>query len=207
MDNLADKRRQIILAFAMLPTCSFKVNAESSRTVSKVIEVPLSPEWFGIQPPILIEFFSYACPTCYEFESNINSLLSLKASKSLIRVPVTFGRRSWTRCAELFHAATKTGEIDLLTPALFSAIHRDGLDYMDDAVLTDWLLALGIEPNRIWKEMRSADVLNLSKRDKVIGEKLGVTSIPSLLVKGKYLVTPEQGLSVMLSEARKLLNE
>lgn len=154
----------------------------------------------------LIEFFSYACPHCRAFEPQLASFMAAHPAVVIDRHPVSFGRRSWKRCAALFHASQMVGKERQLTPRLFDAIHDDKLDYMDDAVLTRWLDEVGIGASSIWAAMISADVQVRTERDEAVVQSVGVTSIPSLLVNGEYLVDNSNGYQVTFETIRTLLH-
>ena len=63
----------------------------------------------------VIEFFSYACPHCYELQPHVLKWAAqLPANAAFVRVPVSFGRREWGQLSRAFYALEATGDLERL---------------------------------------------------------------------------------------------
>jgi protein dithiol oxidoreductase (disulfide-forming) len=59
----------------------------------------------------VVEFFSYGCPHCADFNPLLNAWAAkLPADVVLKKVPVSFGRAAWANAAKLYHALEITGD-------------------------------------------------------------------------------------------------
>ena len=71
----------------------------------------------------VIEFFSYGCPHCGEFEPILQNWLKTKpADVQFRRIPVMFQER-WIPLAKMYYTLEALGEESRLSPEMFVAIH------------------------------------------------------------------------------------
>src|SRR5262245_4245145 len=86
------------------------------------------------QPPAaakkieVIEFFSYACPHCAEFEPALSSWLKRKPKDVEFKeVPMVF-RENWKPTAKLYYALEAMGLVDRYQDKIYDAIHKQNKD-------------------------------------------------------------------------------
>lgn len=149
------------------------------------------------QPPVegkgkveVIEFFSYACPHCNEFEPLLERWVkTLPSGVSFIRVPVTFNREQWASLARLYYTLDALGEVERNHAAVFEAIHEKHIPlYREDALL-EWAAGRGIDRKKFSDAYKSFGVQSrLRRADQLAGE-YRVTGVPLIAVGGKYLVS------------------
>ena len=90
----------------------------------------------------VIEFFSYGCPHCGEFEPVLqNWLKTMPADVQFRRIPVMFQER-WGPLAKIYYTLEALGEESRLSPEVFAAHARQGTD----ALAGQDVLRLGGEP-------------------------------------------------------------
>src|SRR5512139_1865614 len=74
----------------------------------------------------VIEFFSYACPHCADFEPSLQDWLKRKPKDVEYRaVPMVF-RDAWRPLAKLYFALEQMGLADKYHMKVFDAIHKQG---------------------------------------------------------------------------------
>ncbi len=74
----------------------------------------------------VIEFFSYGCPHCGEFEPVLDGWLkTIPSDVQFRRVPVMFQDR-WVPLAKIYYTLEALGEEARLSPEVFTAIHGKG---------------------------------------------------------------------------------
>jgi thiol:disulfide interchange protein DsbA len=74
----------------------------------------------------VIEFFSYACPHCYNLEPNVIKWVKTKPENvKFIQVPAIFNPK-WEAFASIYYTAEVLGVADKLHPIIFEAIHGPG---------------------------------------------------------------------------------
>ena len=75
--------------------------------------------------PVLMEFFSYMCPHCFNFEPSMKRWIAQKPeSVELIRIPVSFGQKgSWGIAARSYYIAEELSMVEQFSDAIFRKIH------------------------------------------------------------------------------------
>lgn len=137
----------------------------------------------------VLEFFSYGCPHCNEF----NPLLAAWAAKLpgdvvLKKVPVTFGRAAWANIARLFYALEVTGDAHRLESEVFKAIHTERQNLFDEKGLAEWIAKKGIDSKKFADAFNSFGVMSKVKRADQMAQAYRISGVPALAVDGKYLV-------------------
>jgi len=139
----------------------------------------------------LREFFSYGCPHCFHFRPLLHDYMAKASDRAaLVRVPVTFGRESWALLAKAYYAADALGVIDKVHEAIFNAIHVDHRDVSSADKLGDVAAAQGVDKDKFVSAMSSfaVDMKMRRARDEV--KSYGVRSTPTVVVAGRFLVSP-----------------
>lgn len=148
----------------------------------------------------VMEFFSYACPHCYEFDPKLNDWVeSHKDSIDFIRTPAV-GSNEWRFYAKTFYALEALGAEEKLHARLFNALHAMHRDLGSLDKLADWMADEGIPADKFKQAFDSAAVENRVEMADRLGRRFKIASVPSVVIDGKYLVHTSQeiGLSRML---------
>src|SRR5258708_9110558 len=136
----------------------------------------------------VIEFFSYGCPHCNDFNPLITAWAA-KLPKDVVlrRVPISFNRPAWVNLARAYYALEASGDLDRLDGALFRAIHQEHQQIFDEQSLADW----------VGKNQGNADKFASAYVDFSVNTKtvqadqtainFQVEAIPTLAVNGKYV--------------------
>jgi len=146
----------------------------------------------------VIEFFSYACPHCAEFEAPLQGWLRKKPSDVSFRaVPVIF-RESWAPLAKLYFALETMGHLGKVHGKVFHAMHgSEAIDLSDPDKLFPWIAKQGVDQAK-FKEIYNSFGMDA----KISGYKKAaidhqVKFTPVVAINGKYLTGPsmvrEQG--------------
>ncbi len=134
----------------------------------------------------VIEFFSYACPHCYRFEPHVEAWKKHKADNiEFIQVPAIFNK-NWEALATLYYAAEVLGVQEKMHPIIFEAMHGDGkkIRSLDD--LNALFEKNGVTADELNKAMGSFTVAAKTRRAKNMTKAYGITSVPNVVVQGKY---------------------
>lgn len=151
-----------------------------------------------LEPPVpgeskdkieVVEIFSYACPHCYEFEPALsNWLKSLPADTAFRRAPVGFGRDNWAMLAKAYYALDAIGQQQKLHGKIFDALHAQNINLGDPETLTDWVAKQGVDRKQFADALNSFGVITKAQRGDALARAYGATSVPTLIVDGKYRV-------------------
>jgi len=138
----------------------------------------------------VIEFFSYGCPHCAEFEPFLQTWAKAKpADVTLRRIPVMFQPR-WENLARAYYVLDAMGE-DKLTPDMFSAIHGKGAPLWNEKDFFDWAASKGLDRKKVEELWGSFAVVGKVNRAKQLAQGYGIQSVPTVIVDGKYVTGPE----------------
>lgn len=135
---------------------------------------------------VVVEMFSYTCPHCFSLEPQIEEWKkTLGDDVKFVKVPAIF-RDSWLELARVYYAAEATGNLEMLHPKLFNAIHVDKLRLNTEEQLLDFVEEQGIDREAFAKTMNSFSVKSKVKNALVMSRTSGITGVPAFIVEGEY---------------------
>jgi thiol:disulfide interchange protein DsbA len=138
----------------------------------------------------VIEFFSYACPHCADFEAPLQDWLKRKPKDVDYKaVPVVF-RDNWKPLAKLYYTLDTMGLLDKYHDKVFDAIHKESKQLFDDEAIVKWAGQQGIDADKFAQIYNSFGIDAKVQRAMAMGRAYGVQFTPSLAVNGKYYTGP-----------------
>ncbi len=160
--------------------------------------------------PVVVEFFSYGCYGCFKAEQEFQKYLASKASHvEFKRVPVVFNN-GWEKIAKMYYAYEQLGVTELLHGLTFVWVqdqlkNRKPIDdesiagFLNEIIksteIKNKLQAKGFTVDGYLDTLKSITV----NRDKNKGDRLfraySITSTPSVVVNGKYVITLDDAKS------------
>ena len=137
----------------------------------------------------VLEFFSWGCPHCNEFNPLITQWAE-KAPKDVVlkRVATGMGRTAWTNLARAYYALGSLGFADSLNAPIFHAIHEEHQPLFDEGAITAWVGKHGVDPAKFRTAFDSFGVNTQLNQAEQMVENYKVDGVPSLAVGGKYMV-------------------
>jgi thiol:disulfide interchange protein DsbA len=167
-------------------------------SVATAAEPVEGKDYFKVEPAlpaadpaklVVTEFFSYQCPHCYKFAKTFDAWSARQpADVKVGRAAVAIGHEPWMAAARGFYALTALKQVPQVDEALFGAIHRDRKPLFDEASLTNWVSAQGIDRDAFQNAYRSFSVQLQTKRADDLSRQVRLPSVPTLLIDGRYLV-------------------
>ncbi len=143
----------------------------------------------------VMEFFWYGCPHCYHFEPELNAWLKHKpANVAFIRQPAVFNEQ-WGAHAKAFFTAEALGVLDRLHPELYDAIQNKHEKLVSEDEQAAFFKAQGVDEAAFRQAYKSFAVDSKMRQAGGMGAKYGITGTPSIVVNGKYLVSPGKAKS------------
>jgi thiol:disulfide interchange protein DsbA len=176
-----------------------------------------APEWLAISPPQpgdtpgkieVLEFFSYGCPHCRDFNPLVKSWAEHLPKDVVFRkVPVTFGRAAWENLARLFYALDEIGESKRLDQAVFEAIHAHHINLFSESDAENWVKQQSVDTLRFGDAFKSFSTETFLSRAEQLSRVFKIDSVPTLIVDGRYKVVgkPSAGFAGKLAVADDLL--
>lgn len=138
----------------------------------------------------VIEFFAYHCGACNAFEPTLNAWARKHGDNIVMRrIPLPFMGPNDPE-ARLFLTLDAMGKLDEYHHRVFRAVHveRKRLD-KDDAIIS-WAVASGLDRAKFVEAWNSFGVTTKLKRLAQVAEAYKVSSTPTLVVDGKYVLSP-----------------
>ncbi|MCX7144322.1 MAG: thiol:disulfide interchange protein DsbA/DsbL [Proteobacteria bacterium] len=145
----------------------------------------------------VIEFFSYLCPHCYNFEPILDPWVKkLPKDVQFRRIPAMFSD-DYAQAARAYYAVEAIGETQRLHKPLFDAVHQGTkLKITDEAALTAWLDKQGVDTKTFAAAYRSFSVEGKLKRAAQLTQAYKIDGVPAMAVNGKYVVITDNIKSV-----------
>jgi thiol:disulfide interchange protein DsbA len=145
----------------------------------------------------VIEFFNFACGHCNDFEPYLRKWREHAARYIDVQtMPAIFGKEDWRAYARLHYTLQALGREDLRA-AVFAAIHSHGtqLATIDPPQSFERQLAFaeahGVRAADFTRIYHSAAIDNQVAQADELSRYYKVSSVPALLVAGKYLSKPD----------------
>ncbi len=148
----------------------------------------------------VVEFFSYACPHCFEFEPVLEAWLKNKPpGMHFHREPVRF-LQNYQNFQPLYFALEAMDQVDAMQQKVFNAFHLQHLrlDKPDD--IAAFMKANGVDPVRFMSLFNSFGTRTKVQQANQLMDTYNVDGVPTIVIGGQYVTSP----SIAHSEQRAL---
>ncbi|PQQ36361.1 thiol:disulfide interchange protein DsbA [Photorhabdus bodei] len=166
---------------------AFSVSAANFTEGKQYVELK-SP--VADQPPVL-EFFSFYCPHCYQFEEIFKVPQTVKQhlpeGTKLVRYHVDFLGPLGKELTTAWAAAMAMGVEDKVTPVLFEGIQKT-LAIKTPNDIRDAFIKAGVTAEDYDAAMSSFVVKSLVVKQQKAAQDLQLRGVPAMFVNGKYMV-------------------
>lgn len=142
------------------------------------------------EQPVVVEFFAYQCPHCYNLEPEAEKWRAKNAGKvKFLSIPTHLGRQEFGSLLLVHHAANKMGVLDKVQHALFERVHKEqklfespdqAVDFLVKHASVDRTKALEIINDQ--KSMGDAIQADFSMM-----AHYKITHVPQIMVNHKYI--------------------
>jgi len=143
----------------------------------------------------VVEIFFYGCVHCYHYEPYLQKWLQHKPQNVVFhRMPVVFSKDQ-VPLAKAFYTAEKLGILDKMHEQLFDAIHKYNRNIFDDDAIKAFFIEQGVSSDDFSRAYNSMEINIKVKQAEVLVRKYRLTSVPSVVINGKYLTGPSYAQS------------
>ena len=175
-----------LLFIAPLTPIAWAQGAVEGRQYSRMNPVPVET---GKKIEV-IEFFSYSCPHCGEFEPSLQDWLrTLPPDVSFRRIPVMFYPQ-WLETAKVYYTLEAMGEELKLSPEVFAAIHVKRLALYDPPKFFDWAASKGLDRKKVEDLYNSFTMSGRINRAKQLAQTYNIQEVPTMVIDGKFVTSP-----------------
>ena len=135
------------------------------------------------------EFFSYACPHCFSFESTLSSWQkTLPADVVFERTPVVF-RQNWEPLARAYYVGEAMGTTDEAHVEIFESMHIKRQNLTSQQALSALYTQQQLDTDKFNQLYNSFGVTTKMKQGDALMRQARISGVPAVLVNGKYLIT------------------
>lgn len=139
----------------------------------------------------VVEFFSFGCPACFNFEPHLEKwLLQKPVDVQFERIPVVF-EPGWDVLARGYYTAKSLGVAEKLAPIIFNTLQVKGQDLTDPAKLEQFFITQGVSkadfentfnfsPGMDGQIVRGDNLLRLYQ----------IVQVPTVIINGKFKIDP-----------------
>ncbi len=145
--------------------------------------------------PSIIEFFSFYCPACYQFEQTVHYLEDYLAPTKVAKIHVNFLSAAPTKIQDEFSKALilaeKVGFAESFSHAAFHVIHEQNQRFRTPADV--WQLVAQVGPSFIlYDRLANAPAITeeFEKRQKLmemLSKMRALTGVPTLVINNRYI--------------------
>jgi len=173
-----------LVALLLVPVWAIAADYEAGKHY-QVLDKPISSNTDAI---IVNEFFGYSCPHCNAFAPALHSWAEQQPEGvHLVEIPVVFGR-SWENYAKAYYISLQLGILEQTHAAMFNAVHVQKRRILTKAALQKFFSEQGISEADFDNAYNSFDLKNKLRQGNRLAARAKITSVPSMLVNGKYMV-------------------
>lgn len=159
----------------------------------------------GAKQVEVIEFFMYHCPVCNGLEPRFEAWVSREGAHIKVRrihYPSTGPNDPE---AHLYLTLDALGQLGALHEKVFHAVHVEHIRLNQEAAIIDWAAKNGVDRTRFVEAWHSSGVTTrLRQLDKLVAS-YGVDSVPTLVIDGRYVVSPATVSNSVRTEDRDVL--
>jgi len=155
------------------------------------------------------EIFWYHCPHCFHFDPTLRKWVAHQPKDVVFRrVPATFGHL-WALDGKVFYTEKALGVMNKMHTVIFNAIHKQNLPMRTEDAYAKLFARHGIPAQKFRSAFSSFGVKSRVERAGQYVRALGVTSVPTLVIDGRYITNAEMAgsYSNVLDVAEFLINK
>lgn len=182
-------RKSLIFFILMLLISNFSYAGDKPNIVGIYVEVPGYEFAFDGKTVEIVEFLSFYCGHCFQFEKEIPVIKGNFPKKIKWKtIPVYWGKGS-PKPGEAYLIAKEAGKGEQMKKAIFEAIFIDRRDIGKIEVLEDIgsKVGLGFEFS---KKLRAGDKANDAEEALALMKKYRIHETPSIIVAGNLMINP-----------------
>jgi thiol:disulfide interchange protein DsbA len=148
----------------------------------------------------VVEFFSFACPHCFEFEPTLENWLKTKpANIHFHRSPVHFLQNA-ANFQPMYFALEAMGLVDAMQQKVFNAVHLEHLRLDTPEAIAAFMTRNGVDAARFMSIFNSFGVRTKVAQANQLFDAYGIDGVPTLGIQGRFVTSP----SIAKGEAQAL---
>lgn len=157
----------------------------------------------------VIEFFSYGCPHCRDFDPIFDKWKKTPPKGAVVRREHVGFNKSFEPLQRIFYTLEALGQTEKVHTKVFEAILNKHTRLDQPDVLFAWVAEQGIDRSKFEQAYKSFGVSSRIRRAIELQEAYKVEATPSLGIAGRYYTDPSKarGFEGMLQTANQLIEK
>ncbi|MEO5376784.1 MAG: thiol:disulfide interchange protein DsbA/DsbL [Magnetococcus sp. DMHC-6] len=140
--------------------------------------------------PEIVEVFNFKCPHCADLHPEIEAWAEKNRARFDIQsMPIFWGTQTDTP-VRAYYAALYLGHGANMQQKIFDTHFKNGLNIENPEELAFQAEEIGLDAKQFQQQMRSFGVISQLKRTADLQKAWGVDSTPTLVINGRYRVSP-----------------
>jgi thiol:disulfide interchange protein DsbA len=141
----------------------------------------------------VVEFFSFACPHCFELEPTLEAWIKkLPAKVHFHRVPVPF-LFNYRNLQPLYYTLEAMNLVDTMQMKVFNAIHVENQRLLKPEDIGALVARNGIDPAKFLAVFNSFAVQARTRQAADLVSSFNVNEVPTIAVQGRYTTSLARG--------------
>ncbi len=158
-------------------------------------------------PVEVVEFFSYGCIHCKNFDPLIEDWKATQDdSVAFRRQPVSFSP-IWALLGRTYLTLEQMGILEENHDRLFRAVHDQGKQFLTPEMMADFIDGNGTDREAFLAAFNSAEVRRAAARMESEARENGINSVPMIIVGGQYAVNMGIGRKLSLDVVDHLVEQ
>lgn len=184
--------RFALIAATMVASTAFASPADPKNGVDyQTLAAPQPVQATGKKVEV-IEFFAYHCPACNMLEPTLKQWVKKQGDNIVMRrIPLPFQGATDPE-ARLFLTLEAMGKLDQYHDRVFQAVHVQRQRLMKDDQIIEWAVKNGLDKAKFMETWNSFGVTTKLRRLQQVSGAYKVSSTPTIVIDGKYVVSPGQ---------------
>ena len=186
---------------------NYPTNNVNERNTARARSYELGKDYSMVDNPLPIkkdgvvevaEAFWYGCNHCYSFESTINNWDAGKPDYvKFSKMPITWSQIHQLH-ASLYHTIEALKLDKGAHTAVFTTIHKENNFLASQKSVVKFLSKLGVSEDKAKQYLNSFGIKQKVSRDNQLSKQLRITSVPMIIVDGKYIIESKPSRQEML---------
>ncbi|MCA1247016.1 thiol:disulfide interchange protein DsbA/DsbL [Massilia sp. MS-15] len=184
--------RFALIAATMVASTAFASPTDPKNGVDyQTLSAPQPVQAAGKKVEV-IEFFAYHCPACNALEPSLNQWVRKQGDNIVMRrVHLPFQGNADPE-AHLFLTLEAMGKLEQYHSRVFQAVHGQRQRLMKDDQIIEWAVKNGLDRAKFMETWNSFGVTTKLRRLGQLANNYKVSSTPTIIIDGKYVVSPSQ---------------
>lgn len=136
----------------------------------------------------VMEFFSYACIHCYNFDAPLEEWAEAREDRIDFKRTPAVASAFWRLLGGVYYTLEEMDLLEEHHTAVFQALHDRGERLASIDQIVDFMADRGVDSTEFRQVFLSSEVQNRLSQADLLARRMRVASVPSIIVDGRWLV-------------------